>query len=301
MNDETLIAYLHDDLSPAERAGVDAAAADLAVATRLSRFESILTVLRNPRNVAPPAGLVNRTLAAVAAQTGPPTVPSTLGRPFPKDEPLFSIRRRANVVVAAGIGFLAFGLSIGAVQKARHEASVRSCQNTLRVLHDSLDGYSQTHSGRYPQVGVPGAPTAGTFTTKLTEAGYLPPDALVHCPAIDLAELGPTNRVGYTYALGYLTPGGGLIGLRRPDPILGTDDRMALSGDFPAVAVAPAGGPYSPHGRGQNVLFAGGNVAFVTSAGVGIDGDDVYRNASGQVAAGLYPADGCLGRPGDRP
>jgi prepilin-type processing-associated H-X9-DG protein len=241
-------------------------------------------------------------VAAVTAEAGPKAVPSTLRRPAPADGPAFSVRRRADVIVAAGIGFLAFGLLLGAVQKSRHEASVRACQNTLRELYGPLDGYSQTHSGRYPQVGVPGAPTAGGFAAKLTEAGYLSPDALVRCPALDTVELGRLpGGVGYTYALGYVTPAGGLIGLRRPDPILGTHDRMALGGDFPTMAVAPAEGPYSPHGRGHNILFAGGNVTFCTSADVGIDGDDIYRNADGRIAAGRYASDGCLGKPTDRP
>jgi hypothetical protein len=303
MTDELLIAYLHDDLPAAARTDVVArAAADPAVAGRLTRLASIVEVLRHPVVESLPAGLAARTVAVVAAAAGPPVTPSTLRRPAPADGPLFSARRRIDVVVAAGIGFLAFGLVAGAVQKTRYEASVRACQNTLRTMHASLDGYSQTHSGRYPQVGLPGAPTAGAFAAKLTESGFLAPDAVVRCPVIDLADLGPaSNGVGYTYALGYVTPTGALTGLRRPDPILGTDDRMPLAGDFPAVAVAPAAGPYSPHGRGQNVLFAGGNVMFSTVASVGIDGDDIYRNATGRVAAGLFPADGCLGRPTDQP
>ena len=35
--------------------------------------------------------------------------------------------------------------------------------------------------------------------------------------------------------------------------------------------------------------------------GVGVDGDDIYRNQLGQVAAGVTRVDAVLGRAGDRP
>jgi hypothetical protein len=295
MTDDLLTDYVSGQLGPVERARVCAAvSADPAVAARLDRIARVVDVLRSPEPVEPPAGLVRRTLAAVI----PPVVPASLRRAASYDTPLFFGRRRVDVVVAAGLTVLACGLLLGVLQKTRYEASVLACKNTLRGMYWSLDGYSQTHNGRYPQVGVSGAPTAGGFVTKLVEEGYWTADASIRCPAM---EPGTTTGVGYTYALGYQAPGGGLVGLRRPDPILGTHDRLALGGDFPAVAVAPAGGPFSPHGRGQNILFAGGNVMFTTSADVGVDGDDVYRNATGRVGAGLFAGDVCLGRPDDRP
>ncbi|HEY2785948.1 MAG TPA: hypothetical protein VGJ05_13340, partial [Fimbriiglobus sp.] len=197
MTDEILTAYLLDDLSPPERAAVEISSTRPVVAERLRLLGKILSTLRQPSDVVSPAGLADRTLAAIAAQIGPPTIPSTAVRPNLRDEPLFSIRRRIDFIIAAGIGFLAFGLVIAAIQKNRYESSVRSCQNVLRVLSDSLDGFSQTHGGRYPQVGVPGAATAGSFTMKLTEGGYLPPGAAVRCPALEVSNPGPnaTSRV----------------------------------------------------------------------------------------------------------
>jgi hypothetical protein len=304
MTDELLAAYVLNDLPAGERAAVDRAASDPGVADRIDRISRVVAVLKSPDPVRPPSGLVARTVAAVRAEMTPPVVPSSvLRRLASTDSPLFGARRRIDVIVAAGIGFIAFGLGLGILSKSRAEAAVRTCQNSLRELHTSLDGYTQTHGGRYPQVGVPGAPTAGGFAVKLAETGLLTTDAAVRCPAVEWVDppAASTLRVGYTYALGYQAPNGRVVGLRRSDGPLSIDDRTALAGDFPAVAVAPAGGPFSPHGRGQNVLFAGGNVAFTTSANVGIDGDDVYRNAGGRVAAGLFPADGCLGHPDDRP
>jgi hypothetical protein len=48
-------------------------------------------------------------------------------------------------------------------------------------------------------------------------------------------------------------------------------------------------------------LFAGGNVRFATTATVGVNGDDIYRNQRGVVAAGVHRADAVLGVAGDRP
>ncbi|HEX4608078.1 MAG TPA: hypothetical protein VH092_07725, partial [Urbifossiella sp.] len=63
----------------------------------------------------------------------------------------------------------------------------------------------------------------------------------------------------------------------------------------------PAGAPGAPHSHGQNVLFAGGNVRFATVPTVGVNGDDIYRNNLGRVAAGLDRVDTVLGVGADRP
>jgi hypothetical protein len=51
----------------------------------------------------------------------------------------------------------------------------------------------------------------------------------------------------------------------------------------------------------MNVLFAGGQVRMTTSPLIGPNGDDIYRNVFGRVAAGVDRSDVVLGRPGDRP
>ena len=57
----------------------------------------------------------------------------------------------------------------------------------------------------------------------------------------------------------------------------------------------------SAHGRGQNILFAGGFVQFSTKATVGPNNDDIYRNDDGRVRAGLHRFDASLGRADDMP
>jgi hypothetical protein len=272
------------------------------------------TLSRLAADVAAPAprpGLALRTVSRLAeelvADSTRPTLetiilPSTaVPRVDSSDSPVYFGRRRADLFVAACVGFLAIGLAITGVQKLRADAAVRHCQNTLREMHGALTIYADAHQGRFPTVGGSAGPQAGDFAGELARAGTLPQGFAPACPSDPAAG---TRQAGYAYTLGFRAPGGTLVGFRRPDPANGDDDGVPLLADFPARAVAPDAGPMSPlspHGRGQNVLFAGGFVRFTTSAGVGLNGDDIYRNAAGLVAAGLSPSDVCLGRPADRP
>jgi hypothetical protein len=241
-------------------------------------------IARSLDAVEPPVGLAARTVAYVFAADA---TPSSVARTH-RDEPVLLGRRRADLLIAAAIGFVVFGLGLSTVQKLRADASRAACQNTLRDLHVSLAEYAETHHGHYPA-----GPKAGDFVEELAKAGFAP--RTLTCAADEPRPL------SYTYTLGYRTPAGGVVGFRKPDPNRVTDDGMPLCADFPATAVAPAGGPFSPHGPGQNVLFAGGFVRYTTSARVGPNGDDIFRNRDGVVRAGLTAADACLGRPGDMP
>lgn len=260
---------------------------------------------------APPPGLALRAVSRLAevlvADSTSPTkesiiLPSSaVTRIDSPDSPVYLGRRRADLFVAACVSFLVIGLAVTGVQKLRADAAVRHCQNTLREMHGALTTYADAHQGRFPTVGGSAGPQAGDFAAELARAGTLPKGFAPACPADDA---GGTRQAGYAYTLGFRAPGGTLVGFRRPDPVNGDDDGVPMLADFPARAVAPDAGPLSPvspHGRGQNVLFAGGFVRFTTSAGVGLNGDDIYRNAAGVVAAGLSPTDVCLGRPADRP
>jgi prepilin-type processing-associated H-X9-DG protein len=265
----------------------------------------------------PPADLAARTvarLAETAVQEGwfdarsariqlpddpvpTPATPSTLRRPVSSDEAVFVGRRRADVIVAVCIGLLLAGIGVTAVQKLRAGADVAACQNQMRSLHAGLTGYADVRQGQYPIIGTPSLPTAGSFAEELARSGQMPVNFIPVCPADVDASI---RTVGFTYTLGFRSQHG-VIGVRRPDPLRQDADGNPVLADFATAESAPAGGPFSPHVRGQNVLFAGGHVRFVTIATVGLNGDDIYRNAAGQIGAGLSPVDSCLGRPGDRP
>ncbi|MDY3563769.1 hypothetical protein R5W23_005385 [Gemmata sp. JC673] len=211
-------------------------------------------------------------------------------------EPAPGRRLRIEIAVAAGIAFLAFGLVTSGIAKARQQQRVYACQNGLRTLHTGLSGYADSDpQGRYPQIDP--TATADTFAASLGEQGHLPAGYRPGCPTAD-------GFVAYTYTLGFREPDGRLLGLRRPDAACpeGTEhDTMPISADFPTALAAPGGGPVSPHTGCMNVLFVGGNVRTTTSPFVGPNGDDIYRNAFGQVGAGANRSDAVLGRPGDRP
>jgi prepilin-type processing-associated H-X9-DG protein len=210
-------------------------------------------------------------------------------------EPQVGRRFRADLIVAALIAFVAFGLVTSGIAKAREQQRVFACQNSLRTLHGGLASYADTDSQkRYPQIAS--YQTADTFASSLSDLGHLPAGYRPGCPAA-------AQYVAYAYTLGYHDDRGNLLGLRRPDQFTATEehDLMPVSADFPTASASPAAGPVSPHSGRMNVLFVGGNVRLTSSPHVGPRGDDIYRNVFGHVAAGANPRDAVLGRPGDRP
>jgi prepilin-type processing-associated H-X9-DG protein len=315
--DDLLLGYVLDALDPAETAAVEAhLRAHPKDEAKVEKLRRVLAPLAADRGgYDPPPGLAAATLARLAEQL----VAAEADRPRPRvrsalaDVPLLA-RRRIEAVVAAAIAFLTVGIVLAGLQKVRRDTQVAACQNNLRVLYAGLTQYADDHGGQYPQVGAADAPTAGAFVVVLVEAGRYPDGLRLVCPAapavppeVDgfrpdpLAPPGPAvvERVGYAYTLGYRGPNGELLGLRRGDAL--TDDHTPLAADLPAKRVAPPGGPVSPHGRGQNVLYADGHVQFWTVATVGPGGDDIYRNADGLVRAGRHRFDAALGRATDEP
>lgn len=340
MSDEDLIGYLFDLLDPSERALVAARVqTDPAVAARLDGLRAVAAPLLAVAEVerdeppAPRPGLAVRAVARVAeyvvehdpippeprgpsvdafvhgydGDDEPPDIDIVFGpgtrAPVPApptDGPEFRAsggRFRADLIVAAGIALVGVGLLLSGIAKIRHNSRAAACQNSLATLYKGLEEHA-THDpqGRYPQVGVD-VPTAGALATWLADRGHLQPGYKPGCPAT-------TDHLAYTYTLGFQTPDGSIIGLRKPaqtaEPT-GENDLMPISADLPAADAAPAGGPLSPHGRTMNVLFVGGHVRPVTSPLVGPHGDHIYRNKSGLVAAGTNHEDAVLGRTGDRP
>jgi hypothetical protein len=320
MTDEDFIGYLLDLLDPGDRAEVEAhLTAHPAAAARVERLRLALAPLKADREPdEPPAGLALRTLGRLAAylveheprRQGPAGRPAEAAADTTPDlPPLRAARRaapptdpearfvggrfRAELFVAAGIALVAFGLVLSGVNRARYQQRVTACQNNMQVLYRGLSGYSETHDRNFPQVGVEGRPTAGTYIAALADAGQLPHGFNLTCPA------DPT--IGYAYTLGYRGPTGELFGLRQSDDPGADNDLIPISADYPSREACPGSGPASPHQRVMNVLFVGGNVRPTYTALVGPGGDDIYRNRNGQVSAGVDRTDAVLGRAGDRP
>jgi hypothetical protein len=317
MDDDLLIVYALGALGPEDRAAVEARLADRPEdAAKLDRLRQALRPLEADRDgYDPPRGLAAAAIARTAeyvvargllpdepapAPIEPRPVPAPAVRP-PDAEPIFpAVWRRADALVAAGIAFLAFGLVVAGIGKLRQDRSVAACQDRLRELHVALAGYGEAHAGRYPQVGTAQVPVAGAFAAELARAGQLPPGRSFGCPAAPPEPLAAGGgevvpAVGYAYALGYLTPGGQVTGLRRADFAGAASDWVAVAADLPATP------PATPHPHGQNVLYVGGMVRYASTPAAGVNGDDIYCNDAGLVRAGLHALDASLGRPEDVP
>jgi len=315
-DDIDLAGYLLDLLDPADRAAVAArVAADPELVARLAALRAALPPHAEHE---PPAGLALRAVARVAEHV----VASEPRRPFEPtpveviaadvapdrvrrlpvtDRPearALGGRFRVEVLVAAGIAFVGVGLASTFVMKVRDRSDVVACQSNLMTLHQGLTGYADANAGRLPQVGTEAYPVAGSFVAALADAGQCPLGFRAVCPAAGGAPAADarvmaTTAVGYAYALGHRGADGSLLGPRRM-----LDDENDL---IPVCADIPLGAAGAPHVHGQNVLFAGGHVRFATVPTVGVNGDDIYRNLFGRVAAGVDRADSVLGVGSDRP
>ncbi len=232
---------------------------------RAGVLAQVLAILEADRGgYEPPPGLAAATIALVAGRRPVPAADWRAWRPW---VPSF------ETAVVAGITLLAVGLGVAAVGKVREESRVLACQNRLRELHAALDGYADTHAGRFPQAGTREVPAGGDFLAELVRAGQVPPAA----------------GEAYAYTLGYRASGG-VVGLRRGD----TPGLAPIAADLP---LAPGG----RHGHGQNVLFVSGSARFATTPALGVGGDDIYHNQAGERRAGLHRDDASLGGPADYP
>ncbi len=289
--DDRIIDYALGQLPPAERGAIEAwLAADTGAANKLSSLRAHLATLNTDRGPdEAPAGLALATIAFVAEHIASDPVgeagPLVKPRTWANDRPNFASRPRADLLVAACLAFVFVGLLLPAVQKFRHRSQTIACQENLRELHTALAGYSDTHDGRFPQVGTDCVPTAGAFVAELTRAGQYPPTLKPLCPSEPTA-----TEVGYAYSLGYHGRFGELIGPRLPDPEANSE-LLPISADLPAQV---------SHG-GWNVLMAGGSVRFTKTPTLGNTGDDIFTNDAHQPRAGLHRHDVSLGRPFDSP
>jgi prepilin-type processing-associated H-X9-DG protein len=163
----------------------------------------------------------------------------------------------------------------------------------MQQFYEAAAGYSENNDGKFPQ--VPDGQVAATAAVTLKQTGYLPSNARLTCPAGDPEQAVPAAIANYAYSLGFRDKEGQLWGLdRRPE-----NDMLPILADAPMRQGREAFP--GNHRHGQNVLFAGGHVRFCTSPNVGVNGDDIFCNAHGRVAAGLFPNDSALGRPDELP
>ena len=310
--DEKLLDYLLDNLSAVERREVeDRLRDDPAMGDRLIALKKELAPLSfDGESPLPPSGLALDTLARLAEvnarrpvlRPAPPPRHETAGRRW---------FRCADVIAAAALLVLVGGVAASWLAVQWQQYRIEACQRNLAVFWDGLRFYSDIHQGSYPAPRDQGPRSfAGIVVPLLNDSGVLAQEASVLCPAVgksrpdsrsvpeleDLWNNGGSaalrstmRRVGgsYAYPLGY-EEGGQLIAPQRDwdagQPILAD---VVWPGDN--------GNSANHGGKGQNVLFNGGNVRWCTTRNVGPNGDDIYVNERNEVRAGLNRNDAVLG------
>jgi hypothetical protein len=311
--DDNLLGYLLNSLEPDEHRQVEEyLRTHPDAATKLERLRHALAPLSpEAESPAPPRSLLFGTLALIAEAQCRPTLPPA--PPVPRSRQRSRdwrwVMRRANILVAASFLFVIAGLGATWIVHVHHEAQRVRCENNLRLWGESLHQYSDNHANHFPTIEQKGPlAIAGSFVPMLNDAGLIAPNLSVGCPAIGLQApptysvreldqmyktdpngfqvVAPSLARDYAYTLGYWS-NGRLLGLSSD------------SGDLlPILADRPPLGPlgHSPNhgGRGQNVLYIGGNVRWCTVRTVGVGEDDIYLSTNGLVEGGQSSTDTVL-------
>ncbi len=227
---------------------------------------------------------------------------------------------RADLFAAAGLLIMFGGVIWPAIHHQRQNQKDLECQNNLAQIWRGVATFASFKNNQMPKPELKGSRSvAGIYAPLLVENGFANPDSFhVDCPVgiekypthifpslKTLDHLYQNDRAqwrevvqgmggNYSYSLGYLGRNGHHSGfdLRAGD----RHPLMADSGHHRASHNSP-----NHSGRGQNILFLGGNVRFRNQRNVGQTGDDIYLNRHFSKSAGLDGDDCVLGNSGDRP
>jgi hypothetical protein len=318
--DDNLVGYLLNALDETTHRAVEKYLRTYPEARdKLARLREALEPLESDRDeIEPPPGLVQTTLAELAQvkQFAPrlPVAPRVSGAG--ESVGGRSWWRRSDVLVAAAALLISLGMGAVWVVQSRQQAQITECKENLHQYHRALVAYSEQRQDRaFPRVEARGPrAVAGIFVPILADAGVLPGNVSVRCPASGreapdtspgqvsrLEEWYESDRErynsavkelagGYAYSLGF-REGDGLQGLRFG----AGNDLLPILADRPGSNEGGPGNSLNHGGGGQNVLTIGGSVRYCTSRGVGLNGDDIYLNQDHRVLAGLSVADTVLG------
>ncbi|MBY0525467.1 MAG: hypothetical protein K2R98_18820 [Gemmataceae bacterium] len=319
--EENLVGYLFNSLDPeVQREVENYLSANPDAQRKLDTLRQALEPLAADKDGedAPP-GMVFRTLARVAeyrcrplpqAPEPPPAQLAPVGRRW---------YRRPDILIAASLLIVVGGVSFPGIAHLRGLQSREACANNLHLFHEAMNRYTDTHGEDLPRLGTR-APrnVAGLFVPVLHDAGVLPEDVTLRCPANgpsrsprytmqQLQDMSDeefnqvAQKIGgcYAYPLGYHDQTGEYCGVKR--------DRTEMNnGLLPVMADRPLvrgenDRDNSPNHNGQNVLYMGGHVRFCKNPNAGIENDHIFLNKHGKVAAGVDRWDTVLGCSEDRP
>lgn len=321
MTDE-LLAYLLDDLSPAQRAAVeDRLCEDPAWRREYQRLRDCLATTNDPRSCVeePPCDLLKRTCGLVErAESTPPLRLPGVATLSAAGEPAVAGSRWSltDCTVCAGVvGVLAM-LMLPAMRESRDAARRQVCQARLGALGALLYKYQENHGKQLPAVN-PGEP-AGIFAVELMERAGVPRDEvelMVTCPNSEEAMRrftgGPAPHIPTRAELAAAKGPARIILVRtmggstayrlgrydqrheyvRPRFTGGSDEPMCS--DAPSVSRS---GVYSVnHVGGHNVLDQSLRVTFLTDVFWAAD-KNIFLNFAGRPAAGEDDRDVVLAR-----
>lgn len=311
---EHLVGYILGSLDPVTHARVEAHLhSHPETAERVGQLRQLLAPLDDSDDVDPPPGLVHATLARVAEyRCKLPTAPAS--SPAQQAVPPRRTFRPIDWVAAAVVLFLLGGLAVPFVAQQWQLQQRTACANNLRKFWVALAAYSDRSQGDFPRIEADGPRgIAGIFVPMLRDAGVAQ-DVSIGCPGREVREpltytvadlermhvrapeqyRAVSREIGgnYAYCLGY-QEGNTLYGLRRD-----STDRLPILSDCAEDTTANS---RNHAGRGQNVLFVGGNVRWATDPAVGLEGDHIFVNHHNRVQAGVCRIDSVLGTSAARP
>lgn len=319
---EQLLAYLLNDLDPAERKSVeDAIAADPKLAEELEHLRECLAGSEQEAEpaVTPPTKLASRTCSFVEHAV-------ERSKSFCKSSPSAarlseshdgcSARSRwsyADLIIGTCILLALAALLLPAIGESRETARQLKCQNNLLRLGAALTQYNERFQRGLPQ--IKSDQNAGFFVVELYESGILSREELaelVVCPATQLADKVASGHIriyipnrkeylrtdgaagnllrklmagDYAYNLGYRTPSGSIHQIR----FVGSSHLPLLS-DAPSLAIA--GYQSANHGGcGQNVIFQDLSCRYVRCIQAQSQQNHWYLNDDGEPAAGCRSND----------
>jgi hypothetical protein len=311
--EETLAGYLLNALDPETERQMEQYLLDHPHARpHLEQLKRTLDLLAADKDIeATPYNLRFQTLARIAEYRCR-TLPQA---PEPTASQRSSGRawwRRIDVAVAACLLVVLAGIGSAWVYRSWSTYQQIACQNNLKQFYIALRSYADQHDGALPKVQAqPPGNVAGIFVVMIPDT-----DFSVTCPAngkrgpcrMTLVEIErmqtqhpdefqtlARNLSGcYAYSLGYHE--------RIGDQECHFGLTMDSGAETPIMADRPPfdgntgdafGNSLNHGGKGQNVLFIGGQVRFCTEPIV--NGDDIYYNRANRVAAGLDCHDVVLG------
>lgn len=313
---QQLVGYLLDALDDTEARDLEAALADPhageALRRELDLVRRALVPLGGDRAPVPaPAGLATRTLAFVASQSRPATVPM---RPTmtPAGDAVAPARGSwLDRALIAASALAACILVLPLVADAITDSRARRVERRLQTLAGSLHGYGESH-GHFPTPPDQGPLSrAGLYApTLVSEHRLVADDGTVLVPGSELDrkrgfrvptleelkaaqgtpqfdELVKVMGGDFGYTLGHRDAAGRL----QPN-------RNLRRGHHPLLADAPAacGEKSENHPDGFHyILFEDGHFKLLRADGIHLGDDHLYRNHEGEVAAGVDPEDAVIG------